>query len=78
MPVSYTALHQALKQGQLVVVCWEPECRQHRLLNWSENEWVDHERTGDKYQYTHGICEEHAARYRKSIDSYFGKVASVA
>ena len=78
MPVSYAAVDQALKDGQLVVVCWEPDCLQHRLLDWGEEEWVEHERTGDKRQYTHGICQRHATLYRRSIDSYFGKAATAA
>jgi hypothetical protein len=73
MPTAYIAVNQALKNGSLVVVCWEPECRQHRLPDWTEEEWIEHERVGDKHQYTHGICQRHAALYSQSIDAYFDK-----
>lgn len=73
MTPRFREIDNALATGRLVVVCWEPECRKHRMPHWDEDAWVEHERSGDPHQYTHGICDVHEALYRREIDLYFGK-----
>lgn len=71
-------LNEALADGRMVVVCWEPECRKHRLPHWGEDEWVECERNGRKHQYSHGICVHHEAKYRIDMDAYFARQHKLA
>ncbi len=71
--IMHNELNDALSDGRMVVVCWEPQCRKHRLPHWGEEEWVECDRNGSKKQYSHGICNQHEAKYRLDMDAYFDK-----
>jgi hypothetical protein len=60
----------AYDHGDLITVCWEPECTMHRLTHWDETVWVKHTRQSGG-QYTHGICERHARLFREEIRQHF-------
>lgn len=60
-------LERAFAGGEWVVVCWEPGCLWHRLIAWTEEEWVEAPCREGYPRYTHGICPTHLDRLMEEI-----------
>ena len=70
-------LEKAFERGEMVIVCWEPECTMHRLPHWEEGKWITHEKVKDYSNYSYGICVWHYRICQRLVEEYATE-ASVA
>jgi hypothetical protein len=61
-------IERAFAAGEWVVVCWEPGCPWHRLIDWPDQEWAALAGRAGYARYTHGICPEHLRRLMEEIE----------
>ena len=69
-------LEAAFANGDLIVVCWEPGCKMHRLPHWQEKEWVTRSQEKGYRNYSHSICRSHYRVYQQQIDRYITEEAA--
>lgn len=63
-------LEAAFVKGDLIVVCWEPGCKMHRLPHWQEQEWVTRPQKKGYRNYSHSICRSHYRVYQQEINRF--------
>lgn len=68
MRTEHAEIEAAYEKGDMVTVCWEPDCSMHRLYYWEESKWVPHQKRGDYPNYTHSICEKHYHMYQEELE----------
>lgn len=68
-PIYYKEIDAAYKRGDMIVVCWEPNCPMQRLAHWDEAIWVKRRRQTYGH-YTHGICDRHAHLFRQQVQRH--------
>jgi hypothetical protein len=60
-------LDEAYATGDMITVCWEPNCRMHRLYYWEDDRWVEHDKRHEYANYTHSICDQHFRMYQREL-----------
>jgi len=69
-------IEEAFEKGEIVTVCWDPECLMHRLPHWDEGRWIAHESKKGYRNYSHGICRFHFRMYQREIERYMAAEAA--
>lgn len=51
----------------MITVCWEPNCRKHRLYCWDDDCWVELDKQDEYANYTHSICDRPFRMYQRGF-----------
>ena len=68
MESEHRDIEAAYVTGDMITVCWEPDCKMHRLYFWPEEKWVEHDKKWNYDNFTHSICEMHYQMYHEELN----------
>ena len=63
----HAALDEAYATGDMITVCWEPNCRMHRLYYWAAGCWLEYDKQDEYPNYAHSICDRHFRMYQREL-----------